>query len=245
MAIVSPVSGTKQYEGEGVDLVGFSKDPDTFGKLDDDQVTWRIVRKGTDQLVWSGSGHSRTAPGEDLPPGDYLIRFTGTDGGGSTTVSADFTILAVPPGEDVPLLGISSPSEGDAFGSGNGAPVELTFAGSAHDPQDGFLSGTRFRWTASSDRGTEIELCRGSGFPEDPFAEDESEGDIGGGLVAPTTTGPPTLGILRDCSTFTFELGLDPESIGATTWAVTLEAIDSAGLVGSFSISIEIFFVTK
>lgn len=245
VAIVTPVPGSKQYEGEGVDLVGFSKDPDTFAKLADDQVTWRVIRKGTDTVVWSGSGHSRTAPGDDLPPGEYLVRFTATDGGGSTTASSDFIVVAVPPGEDAPLLGISSPKDGDAFGSGNGVPVEVAFEGSANDPQDGFLSGTRLRWTATSDRGSEIELCRGSSFPEDPFAEEEPGGDIGGGLAAPTTTGPPVVGILRDCASFVFDLGLDPESVGSTTWAVTLEAIDSAGLVGSLSISIEIFFVTK
>ncbi len=141
-------------------------------------------------------------------------------------------------------MGISSPKADDAFGSGNGAPVEVVFAGSAMDPQDGFLSGTRFRWTATSDRGSEIELCRGSSFPEDPFAAGEPGGGIGD-LAAPTTTAPVVIGVLRDCSSFVAEMSLDPESTGTTTWAITLEAIDSAGLVGALSIPIEIYFVTK
>lgn len=242
LSIASPLPNTKLFEGDGVELIGYSKDPDTFGPLADANVGWGVHRQPGGGGVFSGFGHKTSVPANNLTPGNYTVVFSGTDGGGTSFAVSSFTVIDVPAGESVPLLQIDTPESGESFGAGNGNPVKITFAGSAFDTKDGSLSGTRLRWTAISDRGTEIVLCRGSNFPEDPYAG--LDGGTIGDLVLPGNQGPQTIQIARNCSSTTFDLGLDQDSVGSTTWAIKLEAIDSAGLVGSLSIPIEVYFVT-
>ena len=237
VSIAWPQPGTKIYEGPPPQFIGQTNDPDTFGPLPDSDVFWVISRKSSNEIVAARIGHTAMML-ESLPPGSYTVEFSAEDGSITVIAVSDLTVLAVPPGESVPLLGIQEPKGGQSLGSYNGDPVTIEFAGSAFDEQDGELSGTRFRWTATSDRGTEKVLCQGSAFPDDPYPDDGSIDD----LASPGDIQGPVLTLPKNCSSFTAELDLD--GANSVTWAIRLEAVDSAGLVGSISIPIEIRFVT-
>ena len=237
VSIAWPQPGTKIYEGPRPKFIGQTNDPDTFGPLPDSDVLWVISRKSNNEIVAARRGHTAVML-EDLPPGSYTVEFSAEDGSITVIAVSDLTVLAVPAGESVPLPGIQEPKGNQSLGSYNGDPVTIEFVGSAFDEQDGELSGTRLRWTATSEEGTEMVLCKGSNFPDNPYPK---PGDIGD-IAAPPK--PPGFTIFKDCSTFTYDLGLDPLSDAVTTWAIRLEAVDSAGLVGSITIPIEIRFVT-
>ncbi len=238
VSIAWPQPGTKVYRGDDITLVGKTVDPDLFGPLPEDQVKWLVSSMTDGDPVYSSNAfHVRTVD-EALPPGKYKVAFTAKDGGAWFTVFSDFTVLDIPSGEGVPEPTILSPKPTDVFGS-TGEPISIEFTGSALDAvSDGKLSGTRFRWVATSDRGTEKVLCQGSSFPDDPYPDDGPIDD----LTTPGDVQGPVFTVPKDCSSFTAELDLD--GAGTVTWAIRLEAIDSAGLVGTDTVGIVIDFVT-
>ena len=117
--------------------------------------------------------------------------------------------------------------------------MSIEFFGVAGDGAETEISGTRYRWVATSDQGTEVVLCEGSAFPDDPYPEN-TIGDI----TTPGDGGGFVVVIPRDCRSFTAELGRDPGA-GSTTWAVRLEAVDpSTGLVGTDTVAVTVTYVT-
>ncbi|HHC08916.1 MAG TPA: hypothetical protein ENK55_09390, partial [Actinobacteria bacterium] len=199
VSIAWPQPGTKVYAGQEVDLVGKSYDPDLFGPLPSKGVYWTVTSKASGVQYDAGFGHFYTVDGY-LPPGKYEVTLRGEDGSNSVAASSDFTVLAVPPGEAPPNPSILAPEPGAVFGS-TGGPVIIEFSGKAVDvTSDGELSGVRFRWVATSDRGTEKVLCRGSAFPDDPYPEggpiDDFVAPGGGG------GGGPILTLPKNCSSF-------------------------------------------
>lgn len=235
VAISSPQPGSKVYQGALVGFHGETLDPDTSAPLPYGAVEWRVFDQSNDVLVFKQNGH--TAGTDDLPPGSYRVEFRAAYGTLTVTATSEFIVLPVPPGESVPQVFIEEPKT-SSYDSGNGNPVPIVFKGRAIDEQNGELSGSRLRWTATSEKGTEIVLCEGSNFPADPFSE---PGDIGD-IATPTTQ--PGLTVFKDCSEFTFELGLDPLSGPVTTWAIRLDAADYSGLVGTTTLAVQIRFVT-
>ena len=80
-----------------------------------------------------------------------------------------------------PVVKIIAPYHNGIYPVGaSKSTFEIGLAGSAVDPQDGAVPGTRFRWTVSSNAQVK-ELCRGSAWP--------GNGNIG------------DLTMFRDCST--------------------------------------------
>ena len=221
VAIVAPVQGAKIYEGIGVDLIGWTKDPDTDTAMTDRAVTWRLLKSGN--VVFEKTGHAVVVPGGDLAPGSYVARFTANDAGSVVAKERTFTIQQVPPGQTPPVAWIQSPQSGDTFyHQGGKPPPTIHLEGKGSDTEDGVISGMRYRWTAISEQGTSKTLCVGSNFP--------GTGG-GGGFVAP-----------KSCAEVDVQLGLDPKSVGSTTWAITLEVADSTGLISTDSVSVTVVF---
>ena len=222
VAIISPNQGAKIYEGIGVDLIGWTKDPDTDTAMTDRAVTWRILKGGN--VVFQETGHAVVIPGGDLAPGSYVARFTANDAGAVVAKERSFTIQQVPPGQTPPVAWIQSPQSGDTFyHQGGKPPPTIHLKGKGSDTEDGVVSGMRYRWTAISEQGTKKTLCVGSNFP--------GTGGGGGGFVTP-----------KSCAEADVQLGLDPKSVGSTTWAITLEVADSTGLISTDSVSVTVLY---
>ena len=119
---------------------------------------------------------------------------------------------------------IQDPDDGMQIGVGGGTkPLELR--GVAYGVDSNLISGQRMRWTAIADTGYQMVLCEGSNFP--------GSGGGGGGFVIP-----------KSCREATVEIGLAPNAVGRTVWAITLEAVDSQGVPVQESVSIEVIFAT-
>ncbi|HZD05215.1 MAG TPA: putative Ig domain-containing protein, partial [Longimicrobiales bacterium] len=93
-----------------------------------------------DGAIGTGGSFSRN----DLAEGFHLISLTGTDPeGASSSTQVSITVRDFPPG--VPV--IRSPADGQVFAPGEA----IVFEGSAQDPEDGELSGTRLVWRSTRD----------------------------------------------------------------------------------------------
>jgi hypothetical protein len=222
--IVGPADGNTFYEGQDIDLIGWTQDPE-IGPLPDESVRWEARRIGDDGLV--GEAHGHVTQFGSLPEGEYEIVFTGDDGATLVDDRVTIEVLALPDGESPPTATITEPGPDTQLGTG-GADVPIHLEGQGSDPQDGALSGTRMRWTARSQAGTELVLCEGSNVA----------GSGGGGAG-------PQLAVLEDCSDVDAMLGLDPAvaaqfGINPMVWTVTLEVFDSADLVDEDTVSVTV-----
>jgi serine protease len=219
------LDGTSFYEGAAIGLFGMTQDLEHYGPLPDDQVRWEVRRNGS--LVHEADGHIAALPTSEALPGAYEVTFIGEDNGQTVTDHAAFTVKALPPGEDPPAVQIHDPGIGDVYGVSGGHKAQVHLAGAAFDPQDGWLSGTRFRWTATSQAGTTIVLCEGS--------------NLGGG------GGGQQFAIEKDCSDVDVELDVDPAVadltdglVDPTLWTITLTAYDSSGIDGQASVAVTV-----
>ena len=122
-----------------------------------------------------------------------------------------------------PVVKIIAPYHNGIYPVGaSKSTFEIGLAGSAVDPQDGAVPGTRFRWTVSSNAQVK-ELCRGSAWP--------GNGNIGAWTV------------VRDCSTVNASV---PIPIGgwqtcrgsATDLHFHLSAMDKHGNISTASVKV-------
>jgi hypothetical protein len=216
-AINSPPPNFKFVEGDPVNLVGTSLDPDTSAPVPDAQTAWEVKRDGA--VVFTDNGHQATVPGATVKPGSYTVKFTA----GGVAVTRSFAVIAVPAGQTKPTATITKPASKLTLGSPSGQPVPIAFAGTGTDAEDGAVPGTRFRWTAHGSNGATKVLCQGSSVPM---------GGNGG------------IGVPKNCASFTGDLGMLADGHPTTTWTVWLEVFDSSGLVGTDSVPVELFLVT-
>ena len=218
VTISSPAANTYRYTVEPIVLDGSTRDDDDLDQsLNDDQVTWTVRSQNGGGVVFTSPGHSRTIPADTLVAGDYSVEFSGRDVGGITVTDTTLlTILDVPAGESLPAITMHSPELGEAHGV-EGGTVPIRLHASASDVQDGVLDGTRMRWVAEQGE-TRIVLCEGS---------DLAEGD--GGIAT-----------ITDCSDVTVQMPIPPLAPDNNRWIVTVEAIDSAGLPGRVTRTLEI-----
>ncbi len=223
VAIIAPAAGFKVYVGIGVDLIGWTKDPDTNTALLERQVTWTVRKAGTPTTVFSETGHSVSIAGSELPVGSYIARFTANDASAVATAERTFTVQPVEPGKTPPVPQITSPKDGATYYQNGNTQPTISLTGKGTDSEDGSISGTRMRWTAISEQGTKKTLCVGSNFP----------GTGGGGFVTP-----------KDCKQAEVKLGIDPGTVGSTTWVITLEVADSTGQISADSVGITIIHTT-
>ena len=218
------LDGSEFYEGQSVELDGYTQDVDHYGPLPDDVVRWEITKDG--QFVYGTAGHHAVIPETDLSPGSYDVRFVADDDGNEVDDTASFDVLAVPVGEDAPDATILSPAVGEVFGVSGSQQASVHLEASASDAQDGELDGTHFRWTAESQVGTVRSLCVGSSVP--------GAGGGDGFLIE------------NDCNDIDVSLDTDP-AVGdidgdglmdPTQWTIKLTVYDSAGLHVTRSVAI-------
>lgn len=223
VTIVVPQDGQTLYEGTGLNLIGYTLDPDPFinSKLAEEAVQWRIERPNG-SVVWEADGHSVSTA---IDAGDYVIRFTGTDPQGSSAEDVvSIEVLPLQDGWVPPQITILEPDDGTrVFVGGGTKTIDLHALAQGVDGNQ--ISGQRFRWTAIADTGHEIVLCEGSNFP--------GSGGTGGGFVIP-----------KSCKETTAEIGLAPGAVGRTVWAITLTAVDNQGVPVQESVSVEVVFAT-
>jgi hypothetical protein len=226
--IVTPTDGDSLYESQSLQLVGFTQDLDHYGPLPDDSVRWEVRKVAGGALVFEGTGHVAEVPDVDVTAGDLAVRFVADDDGVVVEDQVVVEVLPVPEGEHVPSAIIAEPTVGTERGTG-GSEVDVRLRGMGYDLGYGDLPGTRFRWTARSQAGTELVLCTGSSLP-------------GGGGLGDIVT-------LTDCSDVVVQLGLDPNVGDAsgdglmdpTVWTITLEVVDLAGLSDTDVTTVEIY----
>ena len=161
LTIVSPEPGTTRRQDDTLSFAAMTKDPDTFGSVPDDQVFWAVRRPGTDAPLWSATGHLHEVEGSEFAPGDYEVVVTASDGPNQVAAVSSFTIE--PPDPDAPKVYLDKPVSGFTTGADH-REKEIEFAGKAHDLTEGWLDGTRLKWTATSPAQTRV-LCAGSAGP--------------------------------------------------------------------------------
>jgi len=222
------LDGSQFYEGQDVELSGYTQDVDHYGPLPDGQVRWEVTREG--QLVYGTAGHLASIPASEVAPGSYQVRFVADDDGNEVDDTASFEVLEVPDGEHAPSAWITSPDIGDVFGISGSYQALVHLSGSATDVEDGALDGTHFRWTAESQVGTVRSLCVGSAVP--------GAGPGDGADFA----------VVNDCDDVDVLLDTDP-AVGdidgdglmdPTQWTIKLSVYDSAGLHVTRSVTVTV-----
>ena len=147
VSLVTPTNGSVFYSPVDLSLIARASDPDGTAT----NVEFFV---GTVDL---GQGHPVVLdpPGvngvvglvyflswADVPPGDYSLTAVAADNEGASTVSqpANISVLAgPPPTNQPPVVRITSPANGAAFG----APVNIPIFAYARDP-DGYVASVEF-----------------------------------------------------------------------------------------------------
>jgi hypothetical protein len=134
--IASPASGEAFPVGAAIQFQGSSTDPED-GALSGVRLVWSSNHDG--QI---GTGNALTR--DDLSEGAHTITLRATDSDGeSSSASVSISVETQPP--ETPT--ITSPADDATFSFGE----EITFTGSATDPEDGALTGESLVWTSSLD----------------------------------------------------------------------------------------------
>ena len=153
--IIAPVNGASFFVNEAVDLRGSSTDLNAYPdyELTDAQVTWESSLDGA-----LGSGHELTTT---LSLGTHQLCFRGLDDGGAVgedcisiqvdpePVDAPPSVSILTPAQDVVINGPDWLDwQYDGVDYNAGMPYkDVSFVGSAIDPEDGALSGGSMVWT--------------------------------------------------------------------------------------------------
>ncbi len=138
VSIASPGNGSRFDEGEPVPFQGSAIDTEDG------------VLPGKD-LVWSSDKDGEFATGTNpnvttLNPGGHLVTLTATDSGGESGTST-ITVIIDPLPSEPPVVAILRPEADDTFSQG----IEVTFQGSATDPDGTDLAESAFVWSSDLD----------------------------------------------------------------------------------------------
>ena len=169
VTISTPADGAVYVDGDEVTLTGSATDPED-GTLSGSSLVWSSSRHGD---LGTGTALSRS----DLSVGDHTITLTATDTKGSEgTAQVSVTIVD----NQVPVVTITSPSDGAEYVEGD----EVTFNGSASDPEDGVLTGSSLVWSSNLDGelGTGAPLSRSDlsvGAHTITLTATDSKGNVG------------------------------------------------------------------
>jgi len=135
---ISEPAGETVAENTSVNFEGSAFDVED-GVLPGTSMLWTSSRDGA---IGTGTSFSKT----DLSLGLHNIVLTATDSDGATgTANAQVTVVV--PANSPPTASISSPADNGSAVMGS----NVSFAGSATDPEDGALSGTSLVWTSDLD----------------------------------------------------------------------------------------------
>lgn len=133
-SISEPGEGESFAAGTTIDFEGSGSDPED-GSLSGDDLVWASDTDGE-----FGTGQQTTT--SSLSADDHTVTLTATDSDGAT--DTDQVSITV---SERPSASISSPEEGATFAEGE----EITFEGSASDPEDGNLTGDALVWESDTD----------------------------------------------------------------------------------------------
>jgi PKD repeat protein len=108
----------------------------------------------TISFAWSfGDGATSTAPNPShtyATAGTYTVTLTVSDGRGGVTAAAPLTLRVA---NMPPVVAITAPAAGSLYRAGD----TISFAGTATDPEDGALTGTRLVWTVLFHNGQQSQ----------------------------------------------------------------------------------------
>lgn len=134
--ITSPTEGSSHYLGDPVQLEGSGSDPED-GAIPSSRLSWTSSLDGT-----LGAGSPLSA--SNLSEGTHTLVLTARDSQGATgTAQVIIDVFR----NQVPSVTISAPADGSSFVEG----TEVTFSGSAVDPEDGSVPGSGLAWTSDRD----------------------------------------------------------------------------------------------
>lgn len=136
VTITGPAAGASFFVGDPVTFTGSGSDPET-GPLTGSRLSWSSSLDGS-----LGTGASLVTSG--LSAGAHVVTLTATDAGGASGAAQVSVQLVV---NQPPVVTIASPADGAEFVEGTPVPI----SGSATDPEDGSVPGSRLAWSSSLD----------------------------------------------------------------------------------------------
>lgn len=153
--IIQPTTGSQFFVGESIEFRGSSTDLNAYPEyeLDDAEVVWESSLDGI-----LGSGHEQT---DTLSQGTHQICFVAQDDGGAMAQDCVSIQVDPEPVDQPPVVSIITPAQDvqnngpdwldwmiDGFDYTAGMHYkDVSFVGSAIDPEDGTLSGGALVWT--------------------------------------------------------------------------------------------------
>ncbi|MFH2013176.1 MAG: choice-of-anchor D domain-containing protein, partial [Pseudomonadota bacterium] len=139
--ITSPNDGDEFIRGTLIAFQGTGNDPED-GNLTGSSLVWT---SNIDGQIGTG-GTISNYDSSRLSVGLHIITLTATDSGGKTG-SASIQIRINAQNLNAPTATINSPSNGSVYVIG----TNISFSGSATDPEDGALGGGSLVWTSNKD----------------------------------------------------------------------------------------------
>ncbi len=181
-SISAPATGTTVFQGSAVTFTGAGTDPED-GALTGAALSWT---SSLDGALGTGS----PLPVSALSAGTHTIVLTARDSGGNSGVAS--IQLSVLPQNAPPTVSIATPASGSSFTAG----TSVTLSGTATDPEDGPLTGTRLAWTSTRDGvlGTGSPLSTSSlsvGTHQLTLTATDSGGRTGSASVSVTVNAAP------------------------------------------------------
>ncbi|MFT3707711.1 MAG: PKD domain-containing protein [Archangium sp.] len=135
--ITQPTTMQTIFQGASLTFTGTGLDPED-GALTGMSLTWSSSLDGT-----LGTGSPLT--NSTLTVGDHTVTLVARDSGGNSgTATISVRVL---PMNQAPTVTITAPATGTTVTAG----TNLTFTGTATDPEDGPLTGAAVRWSSSLD----------------------------------------------------------------------------------------------
>lgn len=185
--ITSPTDGASVDEFTAVSFQGSATDPED-GALTGSALVWT---SSLDGAIGTGTSFARN----DLSVGAHVITLTATDSEGRTgTATADLTVVDVP--NNAPTATITAPADGGSALSGD----NVTFTGTAADPEDGVLTGAALVWTSDLDgvigTGTSFTTnALSGGVHEIVLTATDGDGAFDADTIGFSITGAPSVTI--------------------------------------------------
>jgi len=137
-SITSPANSSMSNEFVSVSFAGSGSDAED-GALTGTSLVWS---SSLDGAIGTGVSFNKS----DLSVGVHTITLTATDSDGANgTASVQVTVVVVP--NAPPAVTITDPADGGSVADG----TNVTFTGTAVDPEDGAITGAALVWTSDLD----------------------------------------------------------------------------------------------
>jgi hypothetical protein len=250
--ITAPDNGATYIEGEDITFAGSGNDIED-GSLTGNSLVWTSDKDG--QI-----GTSAGVTTSSLSVNTHTVTLTATDSDNATgTASIQITVLPSG-GNQPPTVEITQPAWGTHFTVGD----DVTFVGSAVDPEDGTLGGSNLVWISNRDGKigegqtitvNSLSICHSTIY----LTATDSQGASGTDsvLVKIDANQPPSVTITSPNEGDTFGAGavvsftstvVDVEDTtlppGALVWRSSLDGQIGTGLSVSTSLSVGLHTIT-